>query len=152
MNGHILINRKNIAHNFSEIKKYSSNSKIMSVIKSDAYGHGMIEVAKSLSDSDSFAVATIKEAMYLRSKNITKEIVCLQGFSNNEELIYCSENNIRPVKPYLMKLKVKGSILSITNLVKTNVDPPSVADKDAKKDPNSTFLITVLSLFIVNLL
>tara|TARA_B100000767_G_scaffold134525_1_gene127639 strand:- start:18 stop:1088 length:1071 start_codon:yes stop_codon:yes gene_type:complete len=97
MNGHILINRKNIAHNFSEIKKYSSNSKIMSVIKSDAYGHGMIEVAKSLSTSDSFAVATIKEAMYLRSKNITKEIVCLQGFSNSEELIYCSKNNIRPV-------------------------------------------------------
>ena len=97
MNGHILINRKNIAHNLSEIKKYSLNSKIMSVIKSDAYGHGMIEIAKSLNDSDSFAVATIKEAMYLRSKNITKEIVCLQGFSNNEELIYCSENNIRPV-------------------------------------------------------
>ena len=97
MNGHILINRKNIAHNLSEIKKYSLNSKIMSVIKSDAYGHGMIEVAKSLNDSDSFAVATIKEAMYLRGKNITKEIVCLQGFSNNEELIYCSENNIRPV-------------------------------------------------------
>jgi hypothetical protein len=62
------------------------------------------------------------------------------------------KSNIKPVKPYLTKLRVNGSILSITNLVKTNVDPPRVADKDAKKDPNSTFLITVLSLFIVNLL
>jgi len=62
------------------------------------------------------------------------------------------KNNIRPVKPYLMKLKVKGSMLSITNLVKTNVEPPRVADKDAKKDPSNTFLITVLSLLIINFL
>jgi len=62
------------------------------------------------------------------------------------------KNNIKPVKPYLIKLRVNGSMLSITNLVKTNVDPPRVADKDAKKDPNNTFLIIVLSLFIINFL
>ena len=115
MNGNILINRKNIAHNLSEIKKYSPNSKIMSVIKSDAYGHGMLEVAKSLYASDSLAVATIKEAVYLRSKKINKEIVCLQGFSNSEELIYCSENNIRPVIHDLSQI----NIMDNTSLVRS---------------------------------
>ena len=69
----------------------------MSVIKSNAYGHGILEVAKILNNTDSFAVATIKEAKYLRENNINKEIICLQGFSDNAEYKYCSENNIRPV-------------------------------------------------------
>jgi len=97
MNGRVLVNKNNLINNLSEIKKYAPNSKIMSVIKSDGYGHGMLEVAKVLDNSDAFAVATIKEAIYLRDNKIKKEIVCLQGFSNSNEYIYCSENNIRPV-------------------------------------------------------
>ena len=97
MNGQLLIKKKNLINNFSEIKKYNPNSKIMSVIKSNAYGHGILEVAKILNNTDSFAVATIKEAKYLRENNINKEIICLQGFSDSAEYKYCSENNIRPV-------------------------------------------------------
>ena len=52
------------------------------------------------------------------------------------------------MNPYLTKDKVNGSIVSITNLVKTKVDPPSAADNDAKKDPNNKFLMIVLSLSI----
>ncbi len=48
-----------------------------------------------------------------------------------------NKNNISPVRPYLTKLNVNGSMLSTTYLVKTKVDPPSEADKDAKKDPSS---------------
>ena len=81
MNGCILINKTNLINNLSQIKRLSPDSKVMSMIKSDAYGHGIIEVAKVLDDSDAFAVATIQEAKYLRNNNITKEIVCLQGLS-----------------------------------------------------------------------
>ena len=97
MNGRIIVSKNNLVHNLSEIKKYAKNSKIMSVIKSDGYGHGILEVASALEDSDAFAVATIKEAVYLRENKVKKEIVCLQGFSNKEEAQYCSKNNIRPV-------------------------------------------------------
>jgi hypothetical protein len=41
------------------------------------------------------------------------------------------KNNISPVRPYLTKLSVNGSILSTTYLVKTKVEPPSIADRDA---------------------
>jgi len=60
-----------------------------------------------------------------------------------------NKNNISPVRPYLTKLSVNGSMLSTTYLVKTKVDPPRVADKDAKKDPSSRVLILELSLFII---
>ena len=62
MNGNIIVNKKNLIHNLSEIKKYTKKSKIMSVIKSNGYGHGILEVASALKKSDAFAVATIKEA------------------------------------------------------------------------------------------
>ena len=63
-----------------------------------------------------------------------------------------NKNNMNHVSPYLTKLSVNGSILSTTYLVKTKVDPPSVADKDAKKDPSSRVLILELSLFIIFLI
>tara|TARA_B100000609_G_scaffold100025_1_gene79653 strand:- start:278 stop:505 length:228 start_codon:yes stop_codon:yes gene_type:complete len=42
-----------------------------------------------------------------------------------------TKNKNSPVKPYRKKLRVKGSISLIINLVKTNVDPPSAAEKEA---------------------
>ena len=114
MNGRILINKNNLINNLSEIKKLSPKSKVMSMIKSNAYGHGMLEVANLLSKSDAFAVATIEEAKYLRDNNIAKEIVCLQGFSNSDEYIYCSKNNIRPVIHDMYQM----NIIENTNLSK----------------------------------
>ena len=38
-----------IAHNIKEIRKITNpNAKIMAVVKADAYGHGFLEVAKTL--------------------------------------------------------------------------------------------------------
>ena len=47
----------------------------MGVIKSDAYGHGAVKIAKLLSDNGihSFAVATLPEAMELRKAGFTSE-------------------------------------------------------------------------------
>tara|TARA_B100001109_G_scaffold126212_1_gene102768 strand:+ start:357 stop:584 length:228 start_codon:yes stop_codon:yes gene_type:complete len=42
-----------------------------------------------------------------------------------------TKNKNSPVNPYRKKLRVKGSISLIINLVKTNVDPPSAAEKEA---------------------
>ena len=63
-----------------------------------------------------------------------------------------SKNRIKPVKPYRKKLNVNGFMLSTTYLVNTNVDPPNIADKEAKNDPSSRVLRIVLSLFIIDFL
>ena len=106
MNGSILINKNNLTNNLSAIRKVLPKSKVMSMIKSDAYGHGILEVANLLRESDAFAVATIEEAKYLRNNHIDKEIVCLQGFSNKDEYKYCSKNNIRPVIHDFSQVKI----------------------------------------------
>lgn len=51
--------------------------KLMAVIKADAYGHGAVQVAKTLENSGvrNFAVATFEEGIELRKNNIKGEIL-----------------------------------------------------------------------------
>ena len=52
----------------------------MAVIKSDGYGHGAVQVAEVLEKCDyiwGFAVATLDEAVVLRTEGIKKPILVL---------------------------------------------------------------------------
>lgn len=75
-----------LQHNFQQVKKYVPGSKIMPVVKANAYGHGMLQVAESLTAADGFAVAQLSEAIELREKGIDKPITVFQGFSNQAQL------------------------------------------------------------------
>jgi len=81
------INLTALAHNFARVRKAAPNSKIMAVIKANAYGHGMIQVAKALFAADAFAVARLQEAVQLRQAGIKNEIAVLEGFQNAAELM-----------------------------------------------------------------
>ena len=75
-----------IAHNIKEIRKITNpNAKIMAVVKADAYGHGFLEVAKTLLENgaDRLAVAVLQEGKQLRSRGVTVPILIL-GASGEE--------------------------------------------------------------------
>jgi len=82
----ITIQLKAISHNLAEIRRLQPQSKIVCMIKANAYGHGLIPVAKALSDADALGVATLTEALQLRHAGIDKSIVVMRGFLNAEEL------------------------------------------------------------------
>lgn len=55
-----------------------SGTKIMAIVKADAYGHGAVAVAKALYPLvDAYGVAVIEEAIELRNAGIDKEILIL---------------------------------------------------------------------------
>ena len=58
----------------------------MAVIKANAYGHGIVPVAKCLAAADSLAVARITEALLLRGSGVDKPIVLLEGVTTALEL------------------------------------------------------------------
>lgn len=70
-----------IRHNLEEMKRHlPKQTKIMAVVKTDAYGHGAVAVAKEIEAVDNvagFAVATAEEALILRNHGITKPILIL---------------------------------------------------------------------------
>ncbi len=86
----IEINLDNLKHNIDEIKKVIHGStKIMAVVKANAYGHGMIPIAKKLKELgiEDFAVATLSEAITLRENDITGNILIL-GYTSLKDIEY----------------------------------------------------------------
>lgn len=93
------INLDAITNNIQKIKKVTSeNTKIMAIVKADAYGHGFFEVASTLATNgaDAFGVATTDEAIQLRNAGITNPILIL-GVIFRDDLKKIIENDIMPV-------------------------------------------------------
>ena len=90
-----------IKKNLGLVRSLCPESKIVPVIKANAYGHGMEQVARALQEShtrlSAFAVATLEEALQLHKLNLGTPIVLLAGFANAEELGECLEAKIQPV-------------------------------------------------------
>ena len=85
-----------VKHNFEVIRKsVDGKSKIMCVIKADAYGHGAVFIAKLYEKlgADWFAVSNIEEAMQLRENGIKLPILIL-GFTPAFMAKTLADNNI----------------------------------------------------------
>lgn len=77
---YVEINLQNLKHNAEVLKKaMPTGTKLMAVIKADAYGHGACKIAECLNRMgvDAFAVATIEEGIALRKHGICGEILIL---------------------------------------------------------------------------
>ena len=69
-----------IVSNYQLACRLAPASKSIAVIKANAYGHGMVEVAQHLQDRvPVFGVALVEEAVQLRDAGIVKPILILQG-------------------------------------------------------------------------
>jgi alanine racemase len=73
------INLDNLKHNLKEIKNRADGREILGIVKANAYGHGAIEVATELSESDIkfFGVACVDEAEELLNHKIDGDILIL---------------------------------------------------------------------------
>ena len=89
-----LISTSALLENYHYLKKTVNTGKILAVIKCDAYGHGMLKVARILSAADGFAVASVQEGRVLREAGIETKILVLQGANENEEFLTADQNNL----------------------------------------------------------
>ncbi len=91
------INLAALSHNLQRVQQLAPASKVLAVLKANAYGHGLVKVAQALTDADAFAVARIDEALALRTAGIVKPIVLLEGFYEAAELPVLLANNLQTV-------------------------------------------------------
>lgn len=74
------INLDNIEHNIREINRVKNKgSRVLAVVKANAYGHGSVQIARKLKSEgvDFFAVSSIYEAVELRENGIDDDILIL---------------------------------------------------------------------------
>ncbi|MGZ8219159.1 alanine racemase [Methylomagnum sp.] len=103
---HATIDLGAAAHNLARVRSFAPKAKVMAVIKANAYGHGMLRIARSLPDADAFAVARLDEGLMLREAGFRQRIAVLQGFINRDELELHAAHRLEPVvhSPYQVEL------------------------------------------------
>ncbi len=86
-----------LSNNYKTIQKKVEKARIMAAIKADAYGHGAIEVAKTLEAEGiyMFGVASVEEGIELRQAGLTSKILILSPilYSQIDAII---EHNLIP--------------------------------------------------------
>lgn len=96
----VAIDLSALRHNFHQVKRLvGGHIKIMGIVKSDAYGHGMTPVSHCLEECgvDSLGVAHLGEALVLRRAGIGCPIVILYGIQTREEAREVVDKDLTPV-------------------------------------------------------
>ncbi|MBW2062936.1 MAG: alanine racemase [Deltaproteobacteria bacterium] len=86
------INLESVAYNLDQVRKAAGPGvRIMGVVKADAYGHGLLPVAKCLVQSgvDALGVMDLHEALTLRDNGLDLPVFILAGFEagHSEEIV-----------------------------------------------------------------
>lgn len=76
-----------LRHNLRVTKALAGSSRILAVIKANAYGHGAVPIAQALEGQvQGLAVACTEEALELRESGIRAPILLLEGLFSPQEL------------------------------------------------------------------
>lgn len=80
------INRAALRQNLAIARQAAGGSRLWSVVKANAYGHGLDRVWQSLAETDGFALLNLEEAILLRERGWKKPILLLEGFFHPTDL------------------------------------------------------------------
>lgn len=86
-----------LQHNLLQVRKLAPDSKVMAVLKADAYGHGLLTCSHALSATDSFGLLDLSDAVTLRKAGFKHPICLLEGFFSKDELPEIGKHNLEIV-------------------------------------------------------
>ena len=75
-----------LSHNLRVVRARTGGSRVLAVVKADAYGHGAVRAARAFAAADGLAVARVDEALALRRAGIGGTLLVLGGFGDRESL------------------------------------------------------------------
>ncbi len=78
-------------HNLERVRELVPGSKVWSVVKANAYGHGLTTALDGLKTTDGFALLDLAEAKLLREKGWQGPILLLEGLFSQEDIFLASD-------------------------------------------------------------
>lgn len=90
----VTIDLDNLRHNYRLAKRLAGHAEVWAVGKSDAYGHGLQQVARALCDADGFALLDMDDAVALRQGGFGQTILLMAGPGHERELAEASVRQI----------------------------------------------------------
>ena len=87
-----------LRRNHAVARRHAGDARIWSVVKADAYGHGLMRAAQALASvADGFALIEIEGAIALREAGIRQSILMMEGYYAPDELPLYAEHRLIPV-------------------------------------------------------
>ncbi|NND65246.1 MAG: alanine racemase [Gammaproteobacteria bacterium] len=91
----ILIDTDALLANLQRIKQIVGTARVMPVVKSDAYGHGVDTVVNTIGNHvEALAVLRLNEALQIRELGFDKTILVMGGVISAEEMTLAAENSL----------------------------------------------------------
>ncbi|MCG8539600.1 MAG: alanine racemase [Clostridia bacterium] len=118
------INLDNLAHNIREVKRIvKPGTLITAVIKADGYGHGAVQIAKTLIENgaDRLAVATLSEAIQLRRRYENIPILILGYTPNDSGELVIKHNIIQTIYSYKQAYHYSQKSKELDDKVKVHI-------------------------------
>ena len=106
----IKIDAKALLHNVRRVKYFVPNTRIIAMIKANAYGHGVSSVGQVLApEVDIFGVACLKEALELQNEMLNKPILLMGGVSSPQEwpVVWSHQFNVVLHQPWQVESLLK---------------------------------------------
>ncbi len=92
------VNLTRLTENLRLIRQQVAPAKVMTILKANAYGHGMVEVARHVTaqgaahGADYLGVAVLEEGILLREQGLTAPILVLGGIMGNQVPLFLEHN------------------------------------------------------------
>ena len=83
-----------LRHNLERVRQAAPDARLWSVVKANAYGHGIDNVFEALRATDGFALLDLAEAQTLRDRGWRGSILLLEGVFEPRDLETCSRLNL----------------------------------------------------------
>ncbi len=86
-----------LRHNIVVVRRLAPRSKLLALVKADAYGHGILGCTAAIANLvDGFAVARIQEAIDLRQSGYHGRVVLFGTLLRSSDIELCDRHSIEP--------------------------------------------------------
>lgn len=93
----VYIDSAALQYNLNRVKQLAPSAKIVSMVKANAYGHGVKDCLAALSATDAFGVACLQEALEIRELGYQQPITLIEGIFAADEMPIVIEQNIEVI-------------------------------------------------------
>jgi len=100
----VYIDQEALQYNLNRVKQLAPTAKIVSMVKANAYGHGVEACLAALSSSDAFGVACLEEALEIRELGYEQPITLIEGIFSDDEMQIIIEKKIECVVHHQQQL------------------------------------------------
>ena len=100
----VYIDSEALQYNLNRVKQLAPTAKIVSMVKANAYGHGVKDCLAALASTDAFGVACLEEALEIRELGYQQPITLIEGIFSAEEMQIVIDQNIEIIVHHQQQL------------------------------------------------